>query len=841
MAASGEVGLDLARRVLPDEGAACNSVSDGLLHRAVQSRFQAQSQVRKAISRACAAARKLACADAIGIITAAVRMDIENSRVRGGCPNRRAGLRPAPMTALLVHLTAAAASGDRADTFDYVCCAAQHALEDKEEEGGFQNDATQQACERGAAGRLCVLRAAYHGAVPLAVAALEECWAESSKKQTIVVAFEDADRFPEDALRDIVHVCSTAHKDATRNLRIMLIFGLSISAEPLNSALGASESSAIAPVTVHMPSAEACFHVIVDHVFASKAFPIILSQPVFSLLRRHFLENTSSVSMLEQILADICSMHFFDQPLAALNASEVLFPDYLTDGDDTYLESEDRNERYELHRKAFYEAMDTQMARDFISAKSMPSVSKYLPEAMIQAAEDVLQYQISEIARSKSMKQQDEEIRSIVDTTAISDLAYEWHSRLCEWRWVGFLVRNVLWDITQAVNITEAELRDAICGDDVDTPYQYCVLHMKTLLFEELLPDGAPSEFSHEESSVNLDRSNHPGQPFIRLIRRKFNGLDMAQLRHVVSMWIRSLESLRNFRLAGPASVALLNFESDLNLFYQSLASDEVEGLPGPEREVHVTPMHEAQALKPSKPMENDNGQVEPLRKKRKGTVDSAMEGLESGGIGRGIRRAKGSLAAREKRFRDLKAVAPESSLKRSLGLAQARVKSLFVHMLSVLKPLQSLPMHETILFSNAEQLCAFSTGIGNSAEPRDSFLCAMRKFRDELGDIPAAQAPSIAQAYEILAEGGRMINLSEWYHAFDAVRLCAHARTSSGPADQTEDARGANPEAANGETLPFELTTQAQFARAVAELEFLGILKHTNRKTDHVLRLLYE
>jgi Origin recognition complex winged helix C-terminal len=217
------------------------------------------------------------------------------------------------------------------------------------------------------------------------------------------------------------------------------------------------------------------------------------------------------------------------------------------------------------------------------------------------------------------------------------------------------------------------------------------------------------------------------------------------------------------------------------------------------------------------------------------------MEGLESGGIGRRIRRAKGSLAAREKRFRDLKAVAPESSPKGSLAQAHARVESLFVNMLSVLKPLQSLPMYETILFSNAEQLCAFSTGIGNSAEPRDSFLSAMRRFRDELGDMPAEQVPSIAQAYEILAEGGRMINLSEWYHAFDSVRHCAHARNYSGLADQTEDEIGANPEASNGEMLSSELTTQAQFARAVAELEFLGILKHTNRKTDHVIRLLYE
>jgi origin recognition complex subunit 3 len=102
-----------------------------------------------------------------------------------------------------------------------------------------------------------------------------------------------------------------------------------------------------------------------------------------------------------------------------------------------------------------------------------------------------------------------------------------------------------------------------------------------------------------------------------------------------------------------------------------------------------------------------------------------------------------------------------------------------------------------------------------------------MRKFHGDIGDFSADQHPAISQAYQIFAEGGRMINLSDWYHSFASVRLTAGA--------SNQGASDAGPQAGD------MLEIQAQFARAVAELEYLGVLKHTNRKTDHALRLMYE
>ncbi|KAI9501647.1 origin recognition complex subunit 3 N-terminus-domain-containing protein [Coemansia spiralis] len=73
--------------------------------------------------------------------------------------------------------------------------------------------------------------------------------------------------------------------------------------------------------------------------------------------------------------------------------------------------------------------------------------------------------------------------------------------------------------------------------------------------------------------------------------------------------------------------------------------------------------------------------------------------------------------------------------------------------------------------------------------------------------------------AYRLHQECGRLINLYDWYSAFSSVV-------------EKEDERSCS---ASGQS-----EVQARFMRAVEEMRYLGFVKSTQRKTDHVVRLTW-
>nr|XP_056712124.1 origin recognition complex subunit 3 isoform X2 [Euleptes europaea] len=81
--------------------------------------------------------------------------------------------------------------------------------------------------------------------------------------------------------------------------------------------------------------------------------------------------------------------------------------------------------------------------------------------------------------------------------------------------------------------------------------------------------------------------------------------------------------------------------------------------------------------------------------------------------------------------------------------------------------------------------------------------------------------APDICIAYKLHLECGRLINLVDWLEAFSTV-VTAAADQNSTDKDQMEE------------------IIHARFIRAVSELEFLGFIKPTKQKTDHVARLTW-
>ncbi|KAI8054031.1 origin recognition complex subunit 3 N-terminus-domain-containing protein [Syncephalis plumigaleata] len=95
---------------------------------------------------------------------------------------------------------------------------------------------------------------------------------------------------------------------------------------------------------------------------------------------------------------------------------------------------------------------------------------------------------------------------------------------------------------------------------------------------------------------------------------------------------------------------------------------------------------------------------------------------------------------------------------------------------------------------------------------------------KDKSGSILSTQ-PDTSILYQLYLECGRWINLHDWFVAYRSI--------VNGDANNDED-----DDEDNDEQDEESMTLRARFVQSVAELQFLGMIKPTQRKTDHVERL---
>eukprot|EP00730_Choanoeca_flexa_P005826 TRINITY_DN12029_c2_g1_i5.p1 TRINITY_DN12029_c2_g1~~TRINITY_DN12029_c2_g1_i5.p1 ORF type:complete len:752 (+),score=173.61 TRINITY_DN12029_c2_g1_i5:61-2316(+) len=91
----------------------------------------------------------------------------------------------------------------------------------------------------------------------------------------------------------------------------------------------------------------------------------------------------------------------------------------------------------------------------------------------------------------------------------------------------------------------------------------------------------------------------------------------------------------------------------------------------------------------------------------------------------------------------------------------------------------------------------------------------------DGASEVDLSTLPDLSVAYHLHLEGGKYINLHDWLSAFAGI-------VTQPIADDDDDANDVS------------IEVQARFARAVSELQFLGLVKPTKRKQDHVARLTW-
>ncbi|XP_020815649.1 origin recognition complex subunit 3 [Drosophila serrata] len=137
-------------------------------------------------------------------------------------------------------------------------------------------------------------------------------------------------------------------------------------------------------------------------------------------------------------------------------------------------------------------------------------------------------------------------------------------------------------------------------------------------------------------------------------------------------------------------------------------------------------------------------------------------------------------------------------------------------------------PIHELFVFSDIGTVrrniigaprAALHTALNN---PHFYMQCKCCELQDQSQLV--STLPDLSVVYKLHLECGRMINLFDWLQAFRSV---------VNGNDQDDGVENAAQE-------QIDPQIQARFTRAVAELQFLGYIKMSKRKTDHATRLTW-
>ncbi|XP_037714061.1 origin recognition complex subunit 3 [Drosophila subpulchrella] len=165
----------------------------------------------------------------------------------------------------------------------------------------------------------------------------------------------------------------------------------------------------------------------------------------------------------------------------------------------------------------------------------------------------------------------------------------------------------------------------------------------------------------------------------------------------------------------------------------------------------------------------------------------------------------------------------PTTQFARAVQKTLHLIETLFVQ--DHLRPLQDAPpIHELFVFSDIATVrrniigaprAALHTALNNPHFYMQCKCCELQDQSQLVGTLP-----DLSVVYKLHLECGRMINLFDWLQAFRSV------------------VSGSDNEDAAQEQIDPQI--QARFTRAVAELQFLGYIKMSKRKTDHATRLTW-
>ncbi|KAK0469029.1 origin recognition complex subunit 3 N-terminus-domain-containing protein [Desarmillaria tabescens] len=144
-----------------------------------------------------------------------------------------------------------------------------------------------------------------------------------------------------------------------------------------------------------------------------------------------------------------------------------------------------------------------------------------------------------------------------------------------------------------------------------------------------------------------------------------------------------------------------------------------------------------------------------------------------------------------------------------------------------LVQPLEELPLWELI---NPSIRASIISGLLRSHEFSDNV-----KNPEE---INLWELPDTSILFRRYLDSGKMINVYDWFESFQPV-LETQRRETLGPRKGSRRKRGKK--VVGGNEDKWKLQVQARFIRALHELDYLGFIKHTGRKADHVIRTAFD
>lgn len=83
------------------------------------------------------------------------------------------------------------------------------------------------------------------------------------------------------------------------------------------------------------------------------------------------------------------------------------------------------------------------------------------------------------------------------------------------------------------------------------------------------------------------------------------------------------------------------------------------------------------------------------------------------------------------------------------------------------------------------------------------------------------------------------MINVYDWYESFSQV--IESQRSHLAPAVDDGNGGESDGHVDEGDDEEWKMHVQARFVRALHTLDFVGLVKHTGRKAEHVVRTVHD
>ncbi len=129
-------------------------------------------------------------------------------------------------------------------------------------------------------------------------------------------------------------------------------------------------------------------------------------------------------------------------------------------------------------------------------------------------------------------------------------------------------------------------------------------------------------------------------------------------------------------------------------------------------------------------------------------------------------------------------------------------------------------------------------------------YTFSLDSANEEPSPVSVWELPDTSILFRRYLDSGKMINVYDWFESFQLVLETQRKKLTKAPSG-----KGASPTKARGKGKgkrqaaedneeaeeKWRIEVQARFVRALQELDYLGFLKHTGRKADHVLRTVFD